>query len=147
MFHGLCHATSPSGERVPELLLSCRYFQGGFFDQHAKIAAVLIEAANADLEISFELVFVEVFRENAEFAEYIGNRVRPIVAHGADQLAIAESVIAGEVNPSDLDLRAFFQLENQNHGMLLAMRSICGVTLANGAHVHRAVPLRRCPPS
>ena len=92
-------------------------FKERFFYQDAEIAVVLIETANADFEIFVELVSVEGFRENAEFRKVHRNCVRPVVAHGADQFAVAESMIAGEVDPSDFDFRAFFNFENQNHGV------------------------------
>ena len=39
------------------------------------------------------------------------------MAHGADQLAIAECVVSSEFDFANLDLRAFLDLENENDGV------------------------------
>jgi len=39
------------------------------------------------------------------------------MAHGANQFAIAKSMIAGELDAPDLNLGTFLDLENQDYGV------------------------------
>ena len=86
-------------------------------DDDLEVAVVLIVAANADFEIFGELFGVVGLAENRDVPEVERNRVRAIVAHGADELAIAEGVVAGELDVADFNFRAFLNLEDEDDGV------------------------------
>ncbi len=92
-------------------------FENGLADDDLEIAVVLIEAADADFQIFVEFFAVVGLRENGDFGDVQRNRVRTVVLHGANELAFAEGMIAGELNVADLDLGAFFDLEDQDDGV------------------------------
>src|SRR5260370_56544 len=97
--------------------LGINVFKNGFADGDLEIAVVAIEAAHADFQILAQLLGVVSFREHRDIPEVERNRVGPVMAHGADQFAVAESVVAGELDFADLDLGAFLDLENENDGV------------------------------
>ena len=78
---------------------------------------ILIEAADADFQVLVQLVAVVGFRQHVDIQEVHGNRKRPIMPHGANQLAVAEGMIAGEVDLPDFYLRSLFHLEGEDHGV------------------------------
>ncbi len=86
-------------------------------DDHFEIAVVLVQSAHANFEVLVEFLAVVGLGEDRDIREIQGNGVGAVVAHGANQLAVAERVIAGEFDVADLDLGAFFNLEHQDHGI------------------------------
>src|SRR5438132_10455933 len=92
-------------------------FENGFADGNLEVTVVAIEAANTDFQILAQFFPVVSLREHGDIHEVERNRVRAVVAHGADQLAVAESVISGELDFADLDLGTFLDLENENDGV------------------------------
>ena len=86
-------------------------------DDDLEVAVVLIEAADTDFEIFGELFGIVRLAQDGDVPEIKRNRVRAIVAHRADELAIAESVIAGEADVADFDFRAFLNLEDEDNGV------------------------------
>src|SRR6266436_1138701 len=79
-----------------------------------EVAIVLVQAADANFEIFVEFFAVVRFGEEGNVPEVEGNGVGAIVSHGADELAIAERVIAGEFNLADLYLGTFVDFENED---------------------------------
>src|SRR6266436_6612890 len=75
------------------------------------------ETSKSAFAVFAQLLAVISLREHGDIPEVERNRVGPIVAHGADQLAVAESVISGELDSADLDLGPFFDFENKNDGV------------------------------
>src|SRR5438552_13158238 len=51
-----------------------------------------------------------------DFGDVQRNLIRTIVPHRANELAVAERMVAGELDLTDFYLRSFFNLENQNNG-------------------------------
>src|SRR5207245_8267183 len=78
------------------------------------VAVVLVQAADAHFEVFVELLAIVSLRENRDIPEVQRNSVRPVVAHGAQELAVAESMIASELDLADLDLGTLHNLENEN---------------------------------
>ena len=71
----------------------------------------------ADLEIFVEFFAIVGLGENRDFGDVERDGVRTIVAHGSNELAIAEGVIAGEPDVANLHLGTFFDLEDEDHGV------------------------------
>src|SRR6267142_1452914 len=92
-------------------------FEDRIFHNHFEVAIVLIQTADAHFKIFVELFAVVGFGENGNVPEIKRNCVRTIVAHGANELAIAEGVIPGKFDLADLYLRPFFHFENQDDGI------------------------------
>ncbi len=95
-----------------------------------EIAIVLIEAADADFEIFVQFFAVVRFRKDRNVPEIERNGVRAVVAHGANELAIAEGVIAGELDAPDLHLGPFLDFKDQDDGVaggdaLVLRRNFC----------------------
>src|SRR5437899_3974743 len=91
--------------------------QNGFADGNLEVTVVTIEAANADFQVLAQLFAVVGLGEHRNVPEIKRDRVGTIVAHGANQLAVAESVVSLEFDFADLDFRAFLDLENENDGV------------------------------
>src|SRR5258706_7774409 len=89
-------------------------FEDRVFHNHFEVAIILIQTADTDFEVFVELFAIVGFGENGNVPEIKGNRVRAIMAHGANELAIAESVIAGQFDLANFYLGPFFHFENQN---------------------------------
>src|SRR5712675_1838491 len=89
-------------------------FEDRVFHNHFEIAIILIQPADTDFEVFVELFAIVGFGENGNVPKIKGNRVRAIMAHGANELAIAESVIAGKFDLANLYLGPFFHFENQD---------------------------------
>ncbi len=92
-------------------------FENGLANGNLEIAVVSIQASNADFQILAQLFAVVGLREHRDIPEVERDRVGPVVAHGADQFTVAESVVSGEFDFADFDLRAFLDLENENDGV------------------------------
>ena len=92
-------------------------FENWLADDDLEIAVVLIEAANAYFEIFVEFFAIVRLREDRYVGDVQRDGVGPVVLHGPNQLAFAEPMIAGELDVADLDLRAFFNLEDQDDGV------------------------------
>src|SRR5579885_620146 len=90
-------------------------FDDGVLDRHAEIAVVLIEAADAHFQVLIELVAVVRFGHNRNVEEVQRNGVGAVVAHGANQLPVAECMVSREFDFADLDLGAFLDFEDQDH--------------------------------
>ncbi len=86
-------------------------------DDDLEVAVVLIETADADFQIFVELFTVVGLVRTGISVMYRGIAYGRSCLHGADQFAIAEGVIAGELNVADLDLGAFFDFEHQDDGV------------------------------
>ena len=114
---GLAVAAPGDQGNAKAITLGVDIFKKGFADGHLEIAVVAIEAANANFQILAQFFTVVGLREHRDIPEVQRNRIRPVVAHGADQLAVAEGVVSCELNFPDLDLRAFLDLKNQNDGV------------------------------
>src|SRR5207249_10028452 len=91
--------------------------QNGFADGDLEVTVVTIEAANADLHVLARLFAVVGLGEHRNVPEIKRDRVGTIVAHGANQLAVTESMVSLEFDFADLDFRAFLDLENENDGV------------------------------
>src|SRR5712675_989021 len=89
-------------------------FEDRVFHNHFEVAIILIQTADTDFEVFVELFAIVGFGENGNVPKIKGNRVRAIMAHGANELAIAESVIAGKFDLAHLYLGPFFHFENQD---------------------------------
>src|SRR5467141_386428 len=92
-------------------------FENRLADGNLEITVVAIETANADFQVFAQLFPVIGLCEHGDIPEIKRNRVGAVVAHGADELAVAESVVAGELDSADLDLGAFLDFENENDGV------------------------------
>src|SRR5437016_5963697 len=88
--------------------------QNGFADGDLEVTVVPIEAANADFQILAQLFAVVGLGEHRDIPEVKRNRLRPVMAHGTNQLAAAESVFSLEFDFANLDLRAFLDFEDEN---------------------------------
>ena len=82
-----------------------------------EVAVVLIVAANANFEIFGEFLGVVGLAENRDVGDVERDGIRAIVAHGTQQLAIAERVIAGELDVADLNLGALDDFEDEDDGV------------------------------
>src|SRR5436309_6308756 len=91
--------------------------QNGFADGNLEVTVVTIEAANADFQVLAQLFAVVGLGEHRNVPEIKRDRVGTIVAHGANQLAVTESMVSLEFDFADLDFRAFLDLENENDGV------------------------------
>src|SRR4030095_6362580 len=83
-------------------------------DQNPEKSVVLVERADAYLQVLVQPFPVVGFRHDREGSKVQRNRERPGVPHGADQLPVTKRVIPREADFSDLDLRAFDNLEDQD---------------------------------
>src|SRR6266853_2955630 len=92
-------------------------FENGFANGNLEVTIVSIETANADFQILAQLFTVVSLCEHGNIPEVERNRVRPVVTHSANQLAVAESVVSTELDFADLNLGAFLDLENENDGV------------------------------
>ena len=148
MFTALPCAVAGEGHTEAVAFSGIDIFQNRLFDQHLEISVVLIQAADADFEIFVQLVAIVGLGQHRDFREVQRNCVRTIMTHGADNLAVAEGMIAGELDMADLDLGAFFNFENENDGVAgsdsLVLRSDFGELPAVLAEQFLAGPL---PPS
>src|SRR6266576_6403568 len=95
----------------------------GFTDGDLEVTVVTIEAANADFQVLAQLFAVVGLAEHRDIPEVKRNRVRPVVTHGANQLAVAESVVSLEFDFTDLDFRPSSILKTRMTALLEAMRS------------------------
>src|SRR5579862_4103730 len=68
-------------------------FENGIVDDDAEVAVVLIQAANTDFDVFDQFVVVVGLGHHVDFGDVQRNRVRSVVAHGANDLAIAERLI------------------------------------------------------
>ncbi len=114
---GLAVAASEDQRNAQAIALGVNIIENGFANGHLEIPIVAIQAANTDFQILAQFLAVVSLGEHRDVPEVERNGVGPVVAHGADQLAVAESVVPLEFYLADLDLRAFLNLENENDGV------------------------------
>src|SRR5437773_1324546 len=111
-------ALAVTGERNPEEIgLEFDVFENGLADGNLEIAVVSIQAANANFEVLAQFFAIVGLCQNWEIPEVKRNRIGPVVAHDADQLAVAEGMISAEFDFADFDLRPLFDFEDQNDGV------------------------------
>ncbi len=89
--------------------------QNRLSDYRLEIAVVLIQSAYADFHVFVQFFAVVRFGQNRDVPKMERNRVGPVVAHRADDLAVAERVVAGELDASHLDLGPFVHFEHEDH--------------------------------
>src|SRR5712692_164123 len=65
-------------------MLGVDIFKNGFADGDFEVTVVAVQAADTDFEILAQLLAVIGLREDRDIPEIEGNRVRAVVAHGAD---------------------------------------------------------------
>src|SRR2546430_290954 len=114
---GLAVAFSGDKGNSQARMRSVNVIENRFANGDLEVAVVAIQAANADFQVLAQLFAVVGFGENGDIPEVKRNRVGAVVAHGANQLTVAESVVALEFNLSDFDLGAFLDFENENDGV------------------------------
>src|SRR6266436_5760324 len=114
---GLAVAASEDQRNAQAIALGVNIIENGFANGHLEIPIVAIQAANTDFQILAQFLAVVSLGKHRDVPEVERNGVGPVVAHGADQLAVAESVVPLEFYLADLDLRAFLNLENENDGV------------------------------
>src|SRR5207302_777084 len=102
-------AVAPSGdERNAQAgVRGVHIFENGLADGNLEVAVVAVESANADFEVFAQFLPVVGFREHRDIHEIKRDGIRAVVAHGANEFAIAESVIALKFDFADFDLGAF----------------------------------------
>src|SRR5260370_35963079 len=73
-----------------------------------------MQAEHAGFELLVQFFAVVCFGEDRNVPKVEVGGVRAVVAHGANQLAIAECVVPRELDAADLHLRPFLNFENQD---------------------------------
>src|SRR6267143_1945817 len=68
-----------------------------------------------DPQILVQFLAIVGLRKHRDIPEIKGNRIRPVMSHRPDELAVAERVIPLELDLPDFYLGPFLDLENQNH--------------------------------
>src|SRR6202044_2717494 len=86
-------------------------------DDDAEIAIVLVQAANADFEVFVKFFAIVGLGQNRDVPEIERNSVGTIVFHGADEFAVAESVVADKLDPADFNFGAFVNFEDEDDGV------------------------------
>src|SRR5260370_14406986 len=76
-----------------------------------------MQAEHAGFELLVQFFAVVCFGEDRNVPKVERDGVRAVVAHGANQLAIAECVVPRELDAADLDLRPFLNFKNQDNGV------------------------------
>ena len=88
---------------------------GGYHD--AEVTVVLIESAYADFQVLVEFFAVVGLAQNGNVPVIERNAVGTIVLHGADQLAVAERMVADEFDGADFNFGTFINLEDEDYGV------------------------------
>src|SRR5260370_32542441 len=76
-----------------------------------------MQAEHAGFELLVQFFAVVCFGEDRNVPKVERDGVRAVVAHGANQLAIAECVVPRELDAADLHLRPFLNFKNQDNGV------------------------------
>src|SRR5882724_7547316 len=115
---GLALRPAQHGHRHAQLIAhGIDIFKRGRQDPNAEITVILVRPADSDFQVFVQFVAVVGLMHYVDFGDVERNLIGAIMAHRANEFAVAERMVAGEFDLSDLDLWAFFHFENQNDGV------------------------------